>query len=81
MSRREKGAAQPVAPARSRSGKHVSPRVNFHAPAAEIARWRADAEREGLTLTEWLIEAARAYARMDQHGQLSDQDWREVVSG
>jgi hypothetical protein len=81
MTKRASGAATTVAPARSRHGQHASPRVEFHAPASEIARWRADAEREGLTLTDWLREAARAYERMGPHGELTDEDWRYVVSG
>lgn len=67
----------------SRSGKHTSPRVEFHANADEIARWRADAEEEGLSLSDWMREAARAYYLIGQRkdGRLTDADWRRVVAG
>ena len=81
MTRRASGAARKVAPARSRSGRHVSPRVKVSASPEELARWRADAEREAIPLSDWLREAARAYERMDQHGELTDEDWRYVVTG
>ncbi len=80
MTARAKGAASAVAPARS--SRHKSPRhvVQLPVTPAELAQFRAAAAEEGIGLGEWLRSAARAYVRMDEHGELTDKDWREIVA-
>lgn len=65
------------------SGRHKSPRPKFAASAEELARWKAVADDEGLSLADWVREACRAYelGRKRPGGNLTDADWRKVVAG
>jgi hypothetical protein len=47
-------------------------RVQMYCPSDDLATWRAAAEREKITISEWLRRAARAQLeieRGDEHGR------------
>lgn len=60
------------------SGIHQSPRTAVALPKAEAEAFRRDAQREGITLVDWLVEAGRAYAILSER-DLSEGDWLRIM--
>lgn len=71
------------APRQTRHGKHATPAIKARPTPEEKTRWQALADEEGIPLSEWIVEACRAYECMAKRkdGVLTDSDWRSVVSG
>lgn len=70
-------------PTRHRSGKHARPRITVSVPAELHAQVTAVTDEEGISVSEWVCEAMRAYLLLSKRkdGRLTDADWRRVVSG
>jgi hypothetical protein len=61
----ERGLALPSSTGRSGpSGQHAQPRMVLSVSEEQRARWREAAEREGVTLSEWIRRAAEGRAAL-----------------